>query len=96
VTTSEQISIAQANEYVRLSNLVLERAVVRERQGGRTWQSIGTELGVTDQGARSRWAKAIASANATVAQSPNGSVLPSDHVGGVDPDGAPGGTSGGE
>jgi hypothetical protein len=88
--TTADTTIAQAVDYVKLANRMLEVAVVRERKAGRTWQSIGAELGVTHQGARSRWAKAVAAANGHVANSTNGSVVSSDHVSGVDSDTAAG------
>lgn len=98
--TAEDGTIAQAVEYVKLANRMLEVRVVAARKEGRTWGSIGDELGVTHQGARSKWspivAKAVASTNGQVAQSGNGPVLSSDHVGGVDGDSAPGGTGSGE
>src|ERR1700684_4518083 len=80
MTTAEDATIAQAKGYVDLANRMLEVAVVRARREGRTWQSIGSELGVTHQGARSRWSKVVASANGHMPESPNGSVVSSDHA----------------
>jgi hypothetical protein len=72
--TAEEGSIAQAVEYVRLANRMLEVRVVVARKEGRTWGSIGDELGVTHQGARSKWSPIVARHLATV----NGRVGDSD------------------
>ena len=87
------MTIAEAKRYVELANKMLELEVVKERTAGATWQQIGTALGITHQGARSRWGpvcKAVASQNGHMADSANGVLSPADHAELVDGDGVAG------
>ena len=90
VTLAEEVTVAQAVEYVALAKRLLEVAVVKARREGQTWKMIGADLGISHQGARSTWspivAKGLASTNGHAASSGNGVQGSSDHVGSVDGD----------
>lgn len=59
-----QGEVQEARRYVELANKLLVAAVVNARnEQGATWQQLGDILGVTHQGARSRWAKVCKEAN---------------------------------
>jgi hypothetical protein len=94
MTLAEDGSIAQAVEYVKLSNRMLEVRVVAARKEGRTWGSIGDELGVTHQGARAKWSpivsKALEIPHTNGADSANGTGGASDSSQRVDGDSAAG------
>lgn len=79
--------VKQAREYVILANRLLKIEVVKARRDGSTWQALGEALGVTHQGARSRWAPVVQALDAKQVNGQNGDhAVPSetDHAGGID------------
>jgi hypothetical protein len=88
------MTVADAKRYVDLAAKMLEFEVVKARAAGATWKTIADSLGITHQGARSRWApvvtKALAQSNGNGAGSANGLLGAPDHARGLDTDPAPG------
>ena len=83
--------VAAAKKYGDLSAKMLSLAVVKARGAGATWAQVAEILGISYQGARSRWLpvveshrKALENGHGPVSVS-NGAVLrASDHTGGLD------------
>jgi len=83
------VDLSNAKRYRELAERMIEVEVVKARHAGFTWQQIGTALGITHQGARARWAKAVqgvARTNGAGAESANGVRDAPDHPGRVDGD----------